>query len=69
MFEQTADLFEQTMLLIKETLHTVSYYLRENTLTTLIDITSKVEEIIGDPRIKLDMPKIRLFGDKFEDNF
>ena len=48
------------MLLIKETLHTVSNYLGENTLTTLIDNTSKVEEIIWDPRIKLDMPKIQV---------
>ena len=38
-------LFEQTMLLIRQAFHSVTYYCRQNILTTLINNPSKIKEI------------------------
>ena len=68
--EMTAisSLFEQTMLLIGQAFHSVTYYRRQNILCTLIDNPSKVKEILRDPDMALDnISNTCLFGDKFEE--
>ena len=54
--EMTAisSLFKETMLLIGQAFHSVTYYRRQNILSTLIDNPSKVKEILRDPDMTLD---------------
>ena len=60
--------FEQTMLLIGQALHSVTYYRRRNILPTLIDNPSKVKELLKDPDMALNnVSNTCLLCDKFEE--
>ena len=65
-----SNLFEQTMLLVGQTLQSITYYRRHNILSTLIDNPSKVKEILKSADATLDgADNIYLFGDKFQEKF
>ena len=60
-------LFEQVMLLIAQTHNTIVYHRRENVLTTLIDSSSRVKDILKNQSKDLNEASNKyLFGEEFE---
>ena len=59
--------FEQTIMLLAQAINSVGYYRRENILSTCIESTSRVKEILKKEAKELDDPKNKcLFGEDFE---
>jgi len=67
-FTDIAGLFEQTILLTGQSFHRLVYQRRYNILSTLIDNSNKVNELLKEHDPLLNEPSnTYLFGDKFEE--
>lgn len=65
--KEVSNLFEQTILLLAQTHNSMAYHRRENVLSTLIDSTTKVKDILKNQSKELDAADNDcLFGDAFE---